>query len=143
LILYSFIHVWLFSLLHPLLRVSCFSSTCSLSFHPFNIVSPPCVFFPYHVKHSSLNVSLNSNNPGICGQTHCSCNISWCDNEQQCVPLDYISNILGCYETFQHISSHNVFNPNLCDHIHYMRSSDHEKHFHTFALVSTLKVSLF
>jgi hypothetical protein len=95
------------------------------------------LFFPCLLKHSSLTISLNSSNLELCGQTHYSCNISWCDNEKQCVPLDYISNILGCYEIFQHFSLYNVCNPKICDHIHYMRSSDHQKHFHTFALVST------
>jgi hypothetical protein len=101
------------------------------------------LLFPCYMKHSSLIVSLNYNNPNLCVQTHCRCNISWCDNEQQCVPLDYISNILGSYRTFQHLSFHNFYNPNFCDHIHYMRSNDHEKELHTFTLVSTLKVSLF
>jgi hypothetical protein len=38
---------------------------------------------PCYMKHSSLTIFLNSNNPEICGETHCSCNISWCDNVQQ------------------------------------------------------------
>ena len=96
-----------------------------------------------YMQHSSLVVSLNSNNPKLCGQTHYNCSISWCDNEQQCVLLDYISNALGCYEIFHYLSLHKVFIPKLCDHIHYMSNIDHEKHFHTFALVSILKVSLF
>ena len=100
-------------------------------------------FLSCYMKHSSWNVFLCSNNPGICGQTHYKCSISWCDNEKICVPLDYISNTLGCYATFHYLFLHNVFNPNLCDHIHYMRRSDYETHFHTFSLVSTLKVSLF
>ena len=112
-------------------------------FQNYLLFYPHVFFYSYYMKHSSLTISLNSNNPGLCGQTHCNCNIQWCDNEQKCVPLDYISNILGCYETFQHISLHIVCNPNLCDHIHYMRSNDHEKHYHTFSFVSTLKVSHF
>jgi hypothetical protein len=93
------------------------------------------------MKSFSWTVFLCSNNPGTCGQTHYSCSISWCDNEQQCVLLDYISNTLGCYETFHYISFHNICIPKLCNHIHYMSNSDHEKHFHIFALVSILKVS--
>ena len=46
-------------------------------------------------------------------------------------------------ENFHYLSLHNVCNPNICDHIHYMSRSDHEKHFRTFDLVSILKVSLF
>jgi len=100
------------------------------------------IFFPCYVRHSSLTISLSSNNHEFCGQNHCNYNISWCDNEKQHVPIYYISNILGSYGTFQHLSLHNVCNPNICDHIHYMRSSDHKKYFHTFPLLSTLKMSL-
>jgi len=63
----------------------------------FQLCLSSILFFPYHLKQSSWTIFLCSNNPGICGQTHCSCRISWCDNVQQCVPHSYISNILSCY----------------------------------------------
>jgi hypothetical protein len=70
-------------------ELSSFQSYLSSMFH--------FLFLPFCMKHFSLSVSLNSSNPGTCVQTHCSCNISWCDNVQQCVRQDYISNNLRSY----------------------------------------------
>jgi hypothetical protein len=93
-------------------------------------------FYPCYVKSSSWTFFLCSSNPGICGQIHYSCIISWCYNEQQCVLLDHISNTLWCYKIFHCISFHKIYIQNICDHIHYMNNNAHEKYFHTFALVS-------